>query len=151
MEREHIFRCSNPHSRSDVSTECVFVCLFQTPTLFVLCLVFPCHFLNSLTTGPQERVSQWYQLYPLERTSGTGSSHWTGPAVQTTGRSLYRLELWIVWIEFVVYYESIKRELKRRLIYEYRCDERLKTRVQGEMIFLFFYFRKKEKKNSGPS
>jgi hypothetical protein len=29
---------------------------------------------------------------------------------------------------FVVYYESIKRELKRRLIYEYRCDESLKTK-----------------------
>jgi len=27
-----------------------------------------------------------------------------------------------------VYYESIERELKRRLIYEYRCDERLKTK-----------------------
>ncbi len=27
-----------------------------------------------------------------------------------------------------VYYESIKRELKRRLIYEYRCDERLKIK-----------------------
>ena len=27
-----------------------------------------------------------------------------------------------------VYYESIKRERKRRLIYEYRCDERLKTK-----------------------
>ncbi len=27
-----------------------------------------------------------------------------------------------------VYYESIKREVKRRLIYEYRCDERLKTK-----------------------
>jgi hypothetical protein len=27
-----------------------------------------------------------------------------------------------------VYYESIKRGLKRRLIYEYRCDERLKTK-----------------------
>jgi hypothetical protein len=27
-----------------------------------------------------------------------------------------------------VYYESIKRELKSRLIYEYRCDERLKTK-----------------------
>jgi hypothetical protein len=30
----------------------------------------------------------------------------------------------------VVYYESIKRELKRRLIYEYRCDERLKTKKE---------------------
>ncbi len=28
----------------------------------------------------------------------------------------------------VVYYVSIKRDLKRRLIYEYRCDERLKTK-----------------------
>ena len=30
----------------------------------------------------------------------------------------------------VYYYESIKRELKRRLIYEYRCDERLKTKTE---------------------
>jgi hypothetical protein len=28
----------------------------------------------------------------------------------------------------VVYYESTKREVKRRLIYEYRFDERLKTK-----------------------
>ncbi len=27
-----------------------------------------------------------------------------------------------------VHYESIKRELHRRLIYEYRCDEGLKTK-----------------------
>ncbi len=27
-------------------------------------------------------------------------------------------------------YESINRELKRRLIYEYRCDERLKTKTE---------------------
>jgi hypothetical protein len=30
----------------------------------------------------------------------------------------------------VVYYESIKQELKRRLTYEYRCDERLKTKKE---------------------
>ncbi len=30
----------------------------------------------------------------------------------------------------VYYYESIKRELKRRLIYEYRWDERLKTKTE---------------------
>ena len=29
-----------------------------------------------------------------------------------------------------VYYESIKRELKRRLIHEYRCNERLKTKTE---------------------
>ena len=28
------------------------------------------------------------------------------------------------------YYESIKRELKRRLIYEYQCDEKLKTKTE---------------------
>jgi hypothetical protein len=31
----------------------------------------------------------------------------------------------------VVCYESIKRELKRRPIYEWRCDERLKTIAEG--------------------
>ncbi len=30
----------------------------------------------------------------------------------------------------VFYYESRKRELQTRLIYEDRCDERLKTRVK---------------------
>ncbi len=34
-----------------------------------------------------------------------------------------------------IYYESIKRELKRRLIYEYRCNERLKTKT-GEFTRL---------------
>jgi len=31
---------------------------------------------------------------------------------------------------FFVYYESIKRDLKRRLRYEYRCDEILKTKTE---------------------
>ena len=31
----------------------------------------------------------------------------------------------------VVYYESIKQELNRRLIYECRCDERLKAKAKG--------------------
>ncbi len=34
----------------------------------------------------------------------------------------------------VVYYESIKRELKRRLIYEYRCDERLKNKKEESIL-----------------
>jgi hypothetical protein len=33
--------------------------------------------------------------------------------------------------EIVVYYESIKRELKIRCIYECRCDERLQTKTKG--------------------
>ena len=32
--------------------------------------------------------------------------------------------------KLVVYYESIKRELKIRPIYECRCDERLKTKAK---------------------
>jgi len=31
---------------------------------------------------------------------------------------------------FVVFYESIRRELKIRPIYECRCDERLKTKAE---------------------
>ena len=31
----------------------------------------------------------------------------------------------------VVYYKTIKREPKRRPTYEYRCDERLKPKVEG--------------------
>ncbi len=31
----------------------------------------------------------------------------------------------------LVFYETIKRKLKRRLIYECRCDERLKTKAEG--------------------
>ncbi len=30
----------------------------------------------------------------------------------------------------MIYNESIKRETKRRLIYEYRCDESLKTKTE---------------------
>jgi len=36
----------------------------------------------------------------------------------------------------VVYYESIKRELQRRPIYECRCDERLKTKAEGSTMFV---------------
>jgi hypothetical protein len=34
---------------------------------------------------------------------------------------------WVI-VDPFVYHESIKREVKRTLIYEYRCDERLKTK-----------------------
>jgi len=48
---------------------------------------------------------------------------------------------------FVVCYESIKRELKIKSIYECRCDERLQTKtrevtrlayVEGDCIFFIF-------------
>jgi hypothetical protein len=46
---------------------------------------------------------------------------YTGLAVNASHRS---------WIRAVVYYESIKRELKIRCIYESRCDERLQTKTK---------------------
>ncbi len=42
---------------------------------------------------------------------------------------------YVLGSEFV-YYESRKRELKRRLINEGRCDERLKAKVE-DMKFMF--------------
>ncbi len=56
----------------------------------------------------------------------------------------------------VVCYESIKRELKTKLIYECRCDERLKTKVEestrlactvltGISIFVFLFSKVKKK------
>jgi hypothetical protein len=40
----------------------------------------------------------------------------------------------------VVYYESIKQELKTKPIYECRCDERLKTRVEESTRLTFTQF-----------
>ena len=36
----------------------------------------------------------------------------------------------------VVYYESLKRELKTKPIYEFRYDERLKTKVEESTLFV---------------
>jgi hypothetical protein len=35
------------------------------------------------------------------------------------------------------YYETIKRETHRRLIYECRCDERLKGKTEGSTLFTY--------------
>ena len=40
----------------------------------------------------------------------------------------------------VVYYESINRELKTEPIYECRCDERLKSRVEESTHLTFTQF-----------
>ncbi len=36
--------------------------------------------------------------------------------------------------KLVVYYESLKRELKTKPLYEFRCDERLKTKVEESTL-----------------
>ena len=41
---------------------------------------------------------------------------------------------------FIVYYESIKRESKRRTIYECRYDERLKTKPEGSTLLTYTGF-----------
>ena len=51
----------------------------------------------------------------------------------------------------VYYYESIKWELQRRLTYEYRCDERLKTKTEEsthltDTIVVYYESRKWEVK-----
>jgi hypothetical protein len=35
------------------------------------------------------------------------------------------------YVTLEVYYESIKRELNKRLIFDCRCDARLKAKVEG--------------------
>ncbi len=42
----------------------------------------------------------------------------------------------VIGIVIVVYHESIKREVKRRLTHEYRCDERLKTKKEESTILV---------------
>jgi hypothetical protein len=37
----------------------------------------------------------------------------------------------------VVYYETIKREMNKRFIYECRCDERLKTKDEGSTYLTY--------------
>ena len=41
----------------------------------------------------------------------------------------------------VVYYESIKRELKIRPTYDCRCDERLKTKTEDSTLLTYTGFR----------
>ncbi len=36
----------------------------------------------------------------------------------------------------VVHHETIKRNPKRRLIFEFRCDERLKAKVEGSTLLV---------------
>ena len=54
------------------------------------------------------------------------------PSVMGECSRLY-LELYVKF-STVVYYESIKRELKIRLTYDCRCDERLKTKTEDSTL-----------------
>jgi hypothetical protein len=38
-----------------------------------------------------------------------------------------------------VYYETIKRELNKRLVYECRCNERLKAKVEGSTCLVYTF------------
>ena len=53
---------------------------------------------------------------------------WSPTRVLDTPMDLHALD------KIVVYYESIKREVKTEPIYECRCDERLKSRVEESIL-----------------
>jgi hypothetical protein len=55
---------------------------------------------------------------------------YTGLVVELEQRLFMEPVLFIVVVSYVVYYETIKRELKIRGIYECRCDERLQTKTK---------------------
>ena len=48
-------------------------------------------------------------------------------------------EVLCLFVFLFVFYESIKRELKTKLIYECRCDERLKTVLKAARYSFFFF------------
>jgi hypothetical protein len=49
----------------------------------------------------------------------------------------------VVRDNYIVYYESIKREPKMRGIYECRCDERLQTKTKEFTRLPYNWFEKK--------
>ena len=51
----------------------------------------------------------------------------------------------------VVYYESIKRELKTRPTYDCRCDERLKTKTEDSAHLTYTGSGCAGRKNSNPT
>ena len=52
-------------------------------------------------------------------------------------------------VHFIVYYESIKRELNKRLIFDSRCDARLKAKAEGSTRLAHGFSRKKKDVLSG--
>jgi hypothetical protein len=51
--------------------------------------------------------------------------------------SIFKFTSKTVYSTLVVYYEVLKRELKRRPIYEFRCDERLKDKTEGSTRLVY--------------
>ena len=43
-------------------------------------------------------------------------------------------------LKFYVYYESLKREIKTKTIYGFRCDERIKTKVEESPRLAYYLF-----------
>ena len=54
---------------------------------------------------------------------------------------MLRLTRRLPQVFFWFYYETIKRKLNRRLIYECRCDERLKIKAEGSTRLAYTGFR----------
>ena len=55
---------------------------------------------------------------------------------ESTGKGVSFPKKRVEWMS-CVYYEKITRELNKRLIYECRCDERLKDKVVGSTRLIY--------------
>ncbi len=54
-----------------------------------------------------------------------------GSSATKTQSNLVCLGFSRTYCDFFVYYESLKRKIKTKPIYEFRCDERLQTKIDG--------------------
>ena len=54
--------------------------------------------------------------------------------------SSHKIVVYYESIKFV-YYESIKRDLNKRLIFDSRCDARLKAKVEGCTLLTYTMWR----------
>ena len=77
-----------------------------------------------VTVSGNQIIVVYYES--IQREVQTKSFCYTGKFIMNRESDRYRVE--VVYV--VVYYESLKRELKTKPIYEFRCDERLRTKVE---------------------
>jgi hypothetical protein len=84
------------------------------------------------------QVSRWYHADECFRYYNFG--HECSPEVYTPVGRFTCVDVSDVIVipdlSLFVHYESMKRQLKRRLIYEYRCDERLKTKTEESTLLV---------------
>ncbi len=96
------------------------------------------------TTASLESIKRDRKIKTFETYGNISHRHWVCSLRINKTRDKNKTLIWMsVWwktktyfLRCVVYYESIKGELKIRCIYECRCDERLQWRSD---VFLFYF------------